>query len=61
MKCVGIMGWVVVNEGAKETPLSMMMTPKRDFEGQLVIKEHTKIQTTNMHAKGLKWLSDLPH
>jgi hypothetical protein len=30
MKLVGIMGWVVVNEGEKETPVSIMMKPKID-------------------------------
>jgi hypothetical protein len=30
MKLEGIMGWVEVDEGAKETPLSIMMKPKID-------------------------------
>jgi hypothetical protein len=30
MKLAGIMGWVAVNEGEKETPLSIMMKTKID-------------------------------
>jgi hypothetical protein len=30
MKLAGIIGWVAVNEGAKENPLSIMMKTKID-------------------------------